>query len=71
MSKIVVNDSGAFAKPRAMELRIVVTRADGTVEDYGVVAAMHRNPIINLWRQIAIRVRRWRNDRRFRRDLQA
>ncbi len=66
MSKIVGNKSGTFGKPRSMELRVVVTRADGTVEDYGAVAAMHRNPIINLWRQISIRTRRWRNDRRFR-----
>jgi hypothetical protein len=30
-------------------LSAVVTRADGTVEDHGVIAYHHRNPLRRLW----------------------
>lgn len=33
------------AKPRSAELRAVVTRADGSIEDLGVVAYYHHNPL--------------------------
>lgn len=47
----------ANAEPRVASLRAVVTRADGSVEDLGLIAFHHRNPIIrrvvNAW--IALR----------------
>lgn len=30
-------------------LRAVITRADGTVEDVGVISASYRNPVRQLW----------------------
>lgn len=33
------------SKARTAELSVVVTRADGTVEDHGTVAYWHRNPL--------------------------
>lgn len=35
--------------PSEAELRMVVTRADGTVHDHGVVSAYYRNPAKRLW----------------------
>lgn len=34
-------------------LSIVVTRADGTVEDLGIVSTWHKNPIKNLAARVA------------------
>ena len=35
----------------ATSQRIIITRADGTVEDYGVIGYWHRNPLRRLaWR---------------------
>lgn len=31
------------------EVRAVVTRADGTVEDLGIVAYWHKNPLKRWW----------------------
>lgn len=45
-------------------LRAVVTRANGTVEDYGIIAYYHKNPVINMlmnrWIKVkeAMRMRR-------------
>lgn len=39
-------------QPKRAELRAVITRADGTVEDLGVIAAWHRNPLMRLWCRI-------------------
>jgi len=47
------NMAGIFVHERAREARIgiVVTRADGKVEDHGTVAYWHRNPVKRLvWR---------------------
>lgn len=35
--------------PHSSELRMVITRADGTVEDHGIVAAHYSNPLRALW----------------------
>jgi len=35
--------------PASAELRMVVTRADGTVIDHGVVSAAYRNPLRRWW----------------------
>ncbi|WP_393075349.1 hypothetical protein [Streptomyces sp. LN704] len=35
--------------PHSSELRMVVTRADGTVHDHGVVDAHYRNPLKQAW----------------------
>lgn len=35
--------------PSEAVLRMVVTRADGTVHDHGIVSAYYRNPIKRLW----------------------
>jgi hypothetical protein len=40
-------------KPKKVELSAVVTRADGSVEDRGVIAFYDRNPLknvaVNIW----------------------
>lgn len=41
-------------RPRRVEWHAVVTRADGTREDLGVVSAYYRNPL----RRVAYRVKR-------------
>lgn len=33
------------ARAKESELRAVITRADGTIEDLGVIAYWHRNPL--------------------------
>lgn len=33
------------AKARSSSISVVVTRANGTVEDFGVVSYWHRNPL--------------------------
>jgi len=53
----------AKTKPRAV-LRMRVDRADGTVDDYGVVA--HYNPVIHWLMQVKIRYKNWRYARRVR-----
>jgi hypothetical protein len=39
---------------KSTEIAIIVHRADGTIEDYGVVSYWHRNPL----RRLAYRIRR-------------
>lgn len=39
-------------------LSAVVTRADGTVEDYGAIGFQHRNPVINFIGNAWIRIKR-------------
>jgi hypothetical protein len=40
----------AFGKAQRVEFSAIVTRADGTVEDYGVIGYYHSNPILRtLW----------------------
>lgn len=41
-----------------------VIRADGTVEDLGVIAAYHRNPLRRWWMQRQIRKREHQQGRR-------
>lgn len=36
-------------QPSEAELRMVVTRADGTVHDHGIVSAAYKNPIKQAW----------------------
>jgi len=43
------------SKLKRSTISAVVTRADGTVEDLGVINYWHRNPLLRL----AWRVRRW------------
>jgi hypothetical protein len=42
-------------KAREATINIVVTRADGSIEDRGVVAYWHKNPL----RRLAWRVKQW------------
>ncbi|MFI5880810.1 hypothetical protein [Streptomyces sp. NPDC051554] len=35
--------------PHSSELRMVIKRADGTVEDHGVVAAQYSSPLRAAW----------------------
>ena len=37
---------------RRTEISAVITRADGTVENLGVVSSWHRNPLIRAWRKL-------------------
>jgi hypothetical protein len=46
-TKLGVGES--FGNAKSGQLEMVVTRADGTVEDYGTVAHFHKNPIKNWW----------------------
>jgi hypothetical protein len=39
----------APANAESVVVSAVVTRADGTVEDRGVIAYHHRNPLRRLW----------------------
>ncbi len=41
-------------KPKRVEWHAIVTHADGTVEDLGIVSAQYKNPL----RQLAYRVKR-------------
>lgn len=44
---------------REASIAAVVTRADGTVEDLGVVARWHKNPLVRLcWRIAELAKRR-------------
>jgi hypothetical protein len=43
---------------REASIAAVVTRADGTIEDLGVIARWHKNPLIRLAWRIADLVRR-------------
>jgi hypothetical protein len=52
-------------QPSEAELRMVVTRADGTVHDHGVVSAHYTNPIKEAWWLL---VRRPLANRRIRRS---
>lgn len=36
-------------QPSEAVLRMVVTRADGTIHDHGIVAAHYKNPIRQAW----------------------
>lgn len=49
ISPPVSNQAGAMAAPQRKwtTIRAVMTRADGTVEDRGIVSFSHRNFIIN------------------------
>jgi hypothetical protein len=42
---------GLLIKEKAREAKIsaVITRADGSIEDVGVVAYWHKNPLWRLW----------------------
>lgn len=43
----------APARARSATIRAVVTRADGRVEDLGVVSYWHRNPVMRAaWRVV-------------------
>lgn len=47
---------GALLKPKESTLSAVKTRADGTVEDLGVIAYYHRNPLRRwLWQHLRIK----------------
>lgn len=45
----MTNELTARGKPREAVIEAVIRRADGTVEDLGVVAYWHRNPLRRLW----------------------
>jgi hypothetical protein len=36
-------------KPKETTIRAVITRADGTVEDLGVIAYYHKNPLMRFF----------------------
>ncbi len=53
----------APARARRSAITAVVTRADGTVEDLGLIAFYHRNPIINAAVNLYIRIKDFINGR--------
>lgn len=42
-------DVVATTKPKMASISAVITRADGTKEDLGVIAYYHRNPLRMAW----------------------
>lgn len=40
---------------KSITVEAVVTRADGTVEDLGVISYWHKNPLIRFWRRLRTR----------------
>lgn len=58
----------AQADVKRATVSVTVTRADGTVEDYGVVSYHHRNPVLRLLGNSLAKIRKHFNDRRFARQ---
>lgn len=58
-SLTVPTDDIAKVKPRAASVHAVITRANGNVEDYGMISYYHRNPLRSWAVNIAISVRRF------------
>ncbi len=53
--------SGGFfaeTKPREATLHAVITRANGTVEDLGLISYYHRNPVIKAVMNAMIGIKR-------------
>jgi hypothetical protein len=50
-----MTETRARGRPEEATFSVVVTRADGRVEDLGVVSYWHRR----WWRRLAWRVRQW------------
>lgn len=48
----------ARGKPKMISINAVVTRADGTVEDLGVVSYWHVSPVRRLWWRLGRLIRR-------------
>ncbi len=44
---------------KSTEITAVKILADGTRIELGTIASWHRNPIINAWRQLKLRIKRW------------
>lgn len=42
---------------RSATIKAVVTRANGTVENYGTVSYWHRNPVLNFLGNLAIKLK--------------
>lgn len=49
------------AKAKKISLEVVVTHADGTVEDLGEVACFHKNPLRRWLRPLQKKVKSWRH----------
>lgn len=45
------------AETREAIITAVVTRADGTVEDLGMVSYWHRNPIRRWWHNLRLKLK--------------
>lgn len=58
----------AAAKARKSNIHVVVNRADGTVEDWGMVAYWHRNPLfswpVNFYLGYKVAFLNWRRQRK-------
>lgn len=53
-----------FAEPKESSIRAIITRADGTVEDLGLIAYYHRNPVLNAAGNVWVKLReRLRNSK--------
>lgn len=59
------HEEGFALQPRRKysAIRAVVTRADGTVEDRGIIAFSHRNPVINAVLSPLARFNGWIQER--------
>lgn len=54
--------TGTKVRPKSASIAAVITRADGTVEDLGIVSYYHRNPL-KRW-AMAIKIKRAERARR-------
>lgn len=52
-----------YMKPRSTGLSAIVTRANGKIENHGVIGYWHRNPFINFfgvrYHRVNNAIRRW------------
>lgn len=53
---------------KRQQLSVRVLRKDGTIEEYGVVSANHRNPVINCWLIAKVIIQQWWVRRKLRRS---
>ena len=53
--------TAARGRVRKVEIAAVVTRADGRVEDLGIISFWHRNPLRRMAWRIGKGLRKWLN----------
>lgn len=54
----------AGSPARWAQISAVITRANGQVEDVGVISYWHRNPVLNAWGNLKIKINEWKRARK-------